>query len=110
MVFFNFWAGRAMKTILAPKFGGPAQRWDRAGLGKGGAGWNPRPPFPPLIPPPLLPRFFLLFPLAFGGGGRGGGGKWGEEEGLGGGGAWIGSMHHPLPWLPPQSPSKIGSF
>jgi hypothetical protein len=23
-------------------------------------------------------------------------------------GAWVGSMHHPLPWLPPQTSSKIG--
>jgi hypothetical protein len=38
MVFSNLWAGRAVKTTLAPKFGGPAQRWDRAGLGGGGPG------------------------------------------------------------------------
>jgi hypothetical protein len=37
-------------------------------------------------------------------GGRGGGGKRGRV------GAWVGSMHHPLPWLPPQTSSKIGSF
>jgi hypothetical protein len=70
MVFSDLWARRAVKTTLAPKFGGPAQKWGRAGLGKGGAG----------------------------------------GPGLGGGGAWVGSMHHPLPWLPPQSYAKIGSF
>jgi hypothetical protein len=36
MVFSDLWAGRAMKTTLAPKFGGPVQRWGKAGLGKGG--------------------------------------------------------------------------
>jgi hypothetical protein len=30
-----------VKTTLVPKFGGPTQKWDRAGLGKGGVGWNP---------------------------------------------------------------------
>jgi hypothetical protein len=123
MVFSDLWAGWATKTTLAPKFGGPAQRWGRVGLVKGGAGWNPGPPFPPLTPPPLPPPFFLL-PLGLGGGrprgarhlpwwhGRKGrGGKWGEGgPGLGGGGAWVVSMHHPLPWLPPQSYAKIGSF
>jgi hypothetical protein len=24
--------------------------------------------------------------------------------------AWVGSMHHLLPWLPPQIYAKIGSF
>jgi hypothetical protein len=71
MIFSDLWAGRAVKTTLAPKFGGPAQRWGRAGLGKGGAGWNPGPPFPPLTPPPLLPPFLLPSPLALGGGGQG---------------------------------------
>jgi hypothetical protein len=45
------------------------------------------------------------------GGRKGRGDKWGEGgPGLGGGGAWVGSMHHPLPWLPPQRYAKIGSF
>jgi uncharacterized membrane protein YgcG len=43
------------------------------------------------------------------GGGRGGGVS-GGKGGLGGGGAWVGSMYHPLPWLPPQTFYKIGSF
>jgi hypothetical protein len=59
MVFSDLWTRRAVKTILAPKFGSPAQRWGRAGLRKGGAGWNPGPPFPPLTPPPLPPPFLL---------------------------------------------------
>jgi hypothetical protein len=42
--------------------------------------------------------------------GRRGGGVSVGEGGLGGGGTWVGSMHHPLPWLPPQTSSKIGSF
>jgi hypothetical protein len=78
MVFSDFWARRAVKTTLAPKFGGPGQRWGRAGLGKGGAGWNPGPPFPPLTPPPLPPPFLLPssplpppFLLGLGGGGQG---------------------------------------
>jgi hypothetical protein len=70
MVFSDLWVGRAVKTTLTPKFGGPAQRWGRVGLGKGGEG----------------------------------------GPGLGGGGAWVGFMHHPLPWLPPQRYAKIGSF
>jgi hypothetical protein len=74
MVFFYLWVGWAVKTTLAPKFGGPVQRWGRAGLGKGGAGWNPGPPFPPLTPPPLPPPFLSLFPLGLGG----------REEGEGG--------------------------
>jgi hypothetical protein len=37
MVFSDLWAGRVVKTTLALKFGGPAQRWDRAGLKRGGA-------------------------------------------------------------------------
>jgi hypothetical protein len=40
MVFSDLWAGWAVKTTLAPKFGGPAQKWGRAGLGGGGAGPN----------------------------------------------------------------------
>jgi hypothetical protein len=40
MVFYDLWAGRAVKTTLAPKFGGLAQRWGRAGLKEGGAGAN----------------------------------------------------------------------
>jgi hypothetical protein len=118
MVFSDLWAGRAVKTTLAPKFGGPAQRWGKAGLGKGGAGWNPGPSFPRLTPPspssPLPPPFPLGLPAskAKGEGRRKGrGDKWGEGgPGLGGGGAWVGSMHHPLPWLPPQRYAKIGSF
>jgi hypothetical protein len=96
MVFSDFWVGRIVKTTLFPKFGGPAQKWDKAGLGKGGAWWNPEPPFSPLTPSPLpfLP-FLPPFPWppppkakGKGGGGRGEeGGKWGErggglEEGL----------------------------
>jgi hypothetical protein len=38
MVFLNLWAGRAVNSTLASKFGGPAQRWGRTGLRKGGAG------------------------------------------------------------------------
>jgi hypothetical protein len=104
MVFSDLWTGRAVKTTLAPKFGGPTQRWGRAGLGKGGVGWNPGPPFPPLT---SLPPLSSPSPWPWGGGG----GR-GEEGGggLGGGGAWVGSMHHPLPWLPPQTSSKIGLF
>jgi hypothetical protein len=49
MVSFDFWAGRVVTTTLSPKFGGLAQIWGRAGLGKGGAGWNPGPPFFPLL-------------------------------------------------------------
>jgi hypothetical protein len=37
MVSFDLWVGWAVTTTLAPKFGGPAQRWGRAGLGRGGA-------------------------------------------------------------------------
>jgi hypothetical protein len=62
MVFYYFWAGRAVKTILAPKFGGPVQKWSRAGLGNGGVGGNPGSPFLPLTPPPFSPPF-LLSPL-----------------------------------------------
>jgi hypothetical protein len=80
-----------MKCTLRRKFGGPAQRWDRADLGKGGVGWNPGPPFSP--------------PRARGERGRKEGGRRG-----GGMGAWVGSMHHPLPWLPPQRYAKIVSF
>jgi hypothetical protein len=116
MVFSDLWAGRAVKTTLAPKFGGPAQRWAGLALEKEGQGGIPGPPSSPLPPP---------FPLGPGGGGRGAlpaatagggrplgrGGKWGEGgPGLGGGGAWVGSMHHLLPWLPPQRYAKIGSF
>jgi hypothetical protein len=36
--FFFFWARRAVKTTIVPKFGSPAQKWGRAGLGKGGIG------------------------------------------------------------------------
>jgi hypothetical protein len=65
MIFSNLWAGRAVTTTLSPKFGGPAQRWGRASLGKGGAGWNPGPPSPHLPPPPPLPP---PLPLGLGGG------------------------------------------
>jgi hypothetical protein len=51
MVFSDLWVRWAVKTTLAPKFGGPAQKWGRVGLGKGGIGWNPGPPFSPLTPP-----------------------------------------------------------
>jgi hypothetical protein len=71
MVFSDLWAGRAVKTTLAPKFGSVAQRWGRAGLGKGGTGWNPGPPFPPLNPPPLPPPFLLPSPWPWDGGGQG---------------------------------------
>jgi hypothetical protein len=117
MVFSDFWAGRAVKTTLAPKFGGLAQRWGRAGLGKGGAGWwNPGPPFPPLIPPPLPPPFLLPSPLALGegrrkGGGRGGGvsgGKGGPglEEGVHG----LGPCTTPSLGCPPKDMLKLDHF
>jgi hypothetical protein len=99
-----------MKTTLAPKFGGHAQRWGRAGLGKRGVGWNPGPPiYPPLTPPPPP---WPPSPKAKGkGGGReeegekkGRGCKWGE-----GGGAWkrgcMGWVHAPPP--PLAAPPKI---
>jgi hypothetical protein len=135
MVFSNLWAGRAVKTTLAPKFGDLAERWGRAGLGKGGTRWNLWPPFPPTYPPPplavaggatcqavwpsLLPWHVAGAPWpppSQGQGegrrkeGRRGGGVSVGEGGLRGGGTWVGSMHHPLPWLPPQTSSKIGSF
>jgi hypothetical protein len=37
MILFYLWARQAVKTTVAPKFGGHAQRWDRAGLGGGRA-------------------------------------------------------------------------
>jgi hypothetical protein len=40
MVFLNFWTGQVVNSILASKFGGPVQRWGRAGLEEGGAGSN----------------------------------------------------------------------
>jgi hypothetical protein len=46
-----------VKTILAQKFDNPAQRWGTVGLGKGGVGWNPRPPLfllSPWLPSPPL--------------------------------------------------------
>jgi hypothetical protein len=95
MVFSDLWAGRAVKTTLTPKFGGPAQKWGRVGLGKGGIGWNPRPPFPPLTPPPP--------PLRLRGreeeGGRKGreGVSGGKRGGLGGG--CMGWVHAPPPPL-----------
>jgi hypothetical protein len=52
-----------VKTTVAPKFGSLAQRWGRAGLGKGRAGWNPGPPFPPLIPPPPTPLRLAGWPV-----------------------------------------------
>jgi hypothetical protein len=103
MVSFDLWAGRAVTTTLSPKFGGPAQIWGRIGLGKGRVGWNPRPPFSP----PLS-----SLPQGLGGKGEKGEKRGGEKGGKGGGGdgcmGW--SMHHPLPWLPPQSSSKIEIF
>jgi hypothetical protein len=47
MVFSDLWVGRAVKTILAPKFGGPAQRWGMASLGGGGAATKLRAPASP---------------------------------------------------------------
>jgi hypothetical protein len=67
MVFSDLWVGWVVKTTLAPKFGGPAQRWSRAGLGKGGAGWNLGPPCPHLSPSPSSPPS----PWPWGGGGQG---------------------------------------
>jgi hypothetical protein len=37
MVSFELWVGQAVKHTLGQKFGGPAQRWGRVGLEKGGA-------------------------------------------------------------------------
>ena len=42
MVFSDYWVGRVVKTTLVPKFGGPAQKWSRAGLPKKGARENPK--------------------------------------------------------------------
>jgi hypothetical protein len=121
MVFSDFWARRAVKTTLAPKFGGPGQRWGRAGLGKGGAGWNPGPPFPPLTPPPLPPPFLLPSSLASPpkakgegrrkGGGRGGGvsgGKGGPglEDGVHG----LGPCTTPSLGCPPKDMLKLDHF
>jgi hypothetical protein len=96
MVSFDFWTRQAVTTILSPQFGGPAQIWGRAGLGKGGAGWNPRPPFSPPLFSPLQ-----------GLGGKGGGKRGGKGGGMSG---WVGSLPRPLPWLPPQTSSKIEIF
>jgi hypothetical protein len=88
MVFKKNLAGRAVKTILAPKFGDPTQRWDRAGLGKGGAGWNPRPwqvghPIKPRACPYSQDRWRLSLGLPPQGQG-GKRGKGGRGEGRGG--------------------------
>jgi hypothetical protein len=113
MVFSDLWAGRAVKTTLAPKFGRPAQRWGRAGLGKGGARWNPGPPFPPLTPPPFLPPS----PLALGGGRweeggkKGRGGKWGKEgPGLEEGVHGLGPCTTPSLVCPPKGMLKLDHF
>jgi hypothetical protein len=125
MVFSDLWAGQAVKTTLAPKFGGPAQRWDRAGLGKGGAGWNPGPPFRPrLAGRPVRPRgpprrqgrwrapLGLPLPRPRGkGGGRGGGvsgGKGGPglEEGVHG----LGPCTTPSLGCPPKGMLKLDHF
>jgi hypothetical protein len=132
MVFSDLWAGRAVKTTLAPKFA--ALPKNGAGLAlereeQGGIPGPPSPHLPPAIggaayhaagPPRRHGRWRapLGLPPPQGQGGReeegrrkGRGGKWEEGgPGLGGGGAWVGSMHHPLPWLPPQRYAKIGSF
>jgi hypothetical protein len=49
MVSFDLWIGRAVTTILSPKFGDPAQRWGRGGsLQIAG----PCPPGQPEVAPP----------------------------------------------------------
>jgi hypothetical protein len=111
MIFSDLWAGRAVKTTLAPKFGGPAQRWGRAGLGKEGAGWNPGPPFPPLTPLPLPPPSSSLPPCPPPPKAKGEGRRKGGRRGGGGRGAraWrrgcMGWVHGPPP--PLAAPPKI---
>jgi hypothetical protein len=58
MVFLDFWARRAVTTTLAPKFGGPTQKWGRAGLGRGGAATKSRAPVPEMrtCSPPTFPK------------------------------------------------------
>jgi hypothetical protein len=46
--FFNLWVGRVVNFTLASKFGSPAQRWDRVGLGKGGTVESWAPTYSPL--------------------------------------------------------------
>jgi hypothetical protein len=109
-----------VKTTLAPKFGGPAQRWGRAGLRKGGARWNLGPPIPPLIPPPLPPSFLLPSLWSWGGEARGreeeGGGRGGGVSGGKGGGAWrrgvygLGPCTTPSLGCPPKDMLKLDHF
>jgi hypothetical protein len=132
MVFSDFWTGWAVKTILAPKFGSPVQRWGRAGLGGSGAAtksWAPAsllatrgcPPQSGGLPVGRRLAFPIIGPPNMGGGqgpphncppsrGAWGGdfrGGWGAL-GRGSWGGRVGSMHHPLPWLPPQTSFKTG--
>jgi hypothetical protein len=101
-----------MKTTLAPKFSGPTQRRSRAGLGKGGAGWNPRPrqagrPVKPQGPPCCHGRWHA--PLGF---------PSPKAKGKGGGrgGVWrrgcMGWIHAPPPLLaaPPKLLLKLDHF
>jgi hypothetical protein len=59
MVFLDLWVGRAVTTTLASKFGSPAQRWGRAGLGRGGAAtklWAPVLEMHTCSPPTFPPK------------------------------------------------------
>jgi hypothetical protein len=108
MVFSYFWVGWVVKTTLAPKFGSLVQKWGRAGFGKGGAWWNPGPPFSPLtsllfLPPsssPLPPPP----PKAKGKGRRKGGRAW--RRGMHG----LGPCTTPSLGCPPKLLLKLDHF
>jgi hypothetical protein len=94
MVFSDLWAGRAVKTTLAPKFWRPCPKMGQGWPWKGRGRVESWAPLPPTYPPPsLFPPFFLP-PKAKGKRGRRGrgGGKWGRRGCMG----WV---HVPPPPL-----------
>jgi hypothetical protein len=98
MVFFFFLKSLnrvGCENYTRPKIWQPCLKIGQGWPWKGRGRMESQAPLLPTYPPPLPPPFLFPSPWSWGGG-------------LGGGGAWVGSMYHPLPWLPPQTSSKIG--